>query len=78
MVEIEEEKIQDSEEEEEIIFKEKKERIKIQKEGEIKISDQEKAITIKNHKGVTNQQFNVIIARSMVTLQMNSKRNKHI
>jgi ABC-type histidine transport system ATPase subunit len=68
----------EEEEEEEIIFKEKKERIKTQEEGEIKISTQGKVITIKHHKGMTNQRFNVITARSMVTLQMNAKRNKKI
>jgi hypothetical protein len=69
---------EEEEEEEEIIFKEKKERVKTQEEGEIKISTQGKAITIRHLKGMTNQRFNVITTRSMVTLQMNAKRDKQI
>jgi hypothetical protein len=80
LTEAEEEEIQDSKEEEddEIFFKEKKERIKIEEEGEIKILAQGKAITIRHHKGIKNQRFNVIIVISMVTFQMNAKRNTHI
>jgi hypothetical protein len=80
LAEAEEEEIQvsEEEEEEEVTFKEKKESIKTQEEGEIKISTQGKAITIRHLKGMTNQIFNVITARSMVTLQMNAKRDKQI